>query len=108
MAQATTIEWTEAAWNPVRGCSRVPEGCRNCYAERMAMIFAEGQSYEGLRSYEVVLRREQLRAVAEVFEYRVPELAGELGNDVRQRLLELVGIRVTRIPPTDINGVASK
>jgi protein gp37 len=32
----TSIEWTERTWNPVRGCSRVSEGCRNCYAERMA------------------------------------------------------------------------
>jgi protein gp37 len=32
----TSIEWTDETWNPVRGCSRVSEGCRNCYAERMA------------------------------------------------------------------------
>ena len=32
----TTISWTEHTWNPTRGCSRVSEGCRNCYAERMA------------------------------------------------------------------------
>ncbi len=32
----TTIAWTDCTWNPVRGCSRVSEGCRNCYAERMA------------------------------------------------------------------------
>ena len=30
------IEWTDATWNPVVGCTRVSEGCRNCYAERMA------------------------------------------------------------------------
>jgi protein gp37 len=32
----TSIEWTNRTWNPTRGCSRVSEGCRNCYAERMA------------------------------------------------------------------------
>lgn len=32
----TAIEWTDAVWNPVVGCSRVSEGCRNCYAERFA------------------------------------------------------------------------
>lgn len=32
----TSIEWCDVTWNPVRGCSRVSEGCRNCYAERMA------------------------------------------------------------------------
>lgn len=30
------IEWTDATWNPVTGCSKVSEGCRNCYAERMS------------------------------------------------------------------------
>ena len=30
------IEWTEATWNPVTGCSKVSAGCQNCYAERMA------------------------------------------------------------------------
>ena len=32
----TKIEWTDDSWNPITGCSRVSEGCRNCYAETMA------------------------------------------------------------------------
>lgn len=36
MAKTTTIEWTEASWNPVTGCSKISIGCQNCYAERMA------------------------------------------------------------------------
>lgn len=32
----TSIEWTEATWNPVTGCSKFSSGCQNCYAERMA------------------------------------------------------------------------
>lgn len=36
MSAKTQIEWTNATWNPVRGCSRVSEGCRNCYAEVQA------------------------------------------------------------------------
>lgn len=35
----TSIEWTELTWNPLRGCSRVSEGCRHCYAERIAARF---------------------------------------------------------------------
>jgi protein gp37 len=43
------IEWTDVVWNPIRGCSRVSEGCRNCYAERMGGRFNQpGQPYEGL------------------------------------------------------------
>ena len=35
-AVSTSIEWTEATWNPVTGCSKIAAGCANCYAERMA------------------------------------------------------------------------
>ncbi|MGH8156612.1 MAG: DUF5131 family protein [Rhodanobacter sp.] len=49
MADHSRIEWTEATWNPLIGCSRVSTGCRGCYAERMAARFAgEGQLYQGL------------------------------------------------------------
>ena len=36
MASKTSIEWTEATWNPVTGCDHVSNGCDHCYAERMA------------------------------------------------------------------------
>lgn len=36
---ATLISWTDATWNPVTGCSRVSEGCRFCYAERLSLRF---------------------------------------------------------------------
>lgn len=49
MSEKTGIEWTDATWNPIRGCSRVSEGCRNCYAESVANRFkGQGQPYEGL------------------------------------------------------------
>jgi protein gp37 len=49
MGDRTGIEWTDATWNPIRGCSRVSEGCRNCYAELVAARFSgPGQAYEGL------------------------------------------------------------
>lgn len=49
MADRTGIEWTDATWNPVRGCSRVSAGCQHCYAERVAARFCgPGQPYEGL------------------------------------------------------------
>lgn len=55
--QHSEIEWCDATWNPTRGCSRVSEGCRNCYAERVAARFSgPGQPYEGLVS--VVKRRQ--------------------------------------------------
>ena len=36
MATTSTIEWTEMTWNPVTGCIKVSQGCKHCYAERMA------------------------------------------------------------------------
>ena len=36
MAKVSKIEWTDFTWNPVTGCTKLSEGCRNCYAERMA------------------------------------------------------------------------
>lgn len=45
------IEWTDTTWNPVRGCSRVSEGCRNCYAERQASRYAgPGMPFQGFAS----------------------------------------------------------
>jgi protein gp37 len=37
MADKSQIEWTEATWNPVTGCTKVSAGCKNCYAERLAL-----------------------------------------------------------------------
>ncbi|RKZ28580.1 hypothetical protein DRQ36_10235 [bacterium] len=36
MAYNSSIEWTETTWNPVTGCTKISDGCLNCYAERMA------------------------------------------------------------------------
>lgn len=48
MGDRTAISWTEATWSPFRGCSRISEGCRNCYAERIAERFSgPGQAFEG-------------------------------------------------------------
>ncbi len=44
MGAKSAIEWTEATWNPLTGCSKISPGCKFCYAERMAMrLKAMGQ-----------------------------------------------------------------
>lgn len=48
---ATAIEWTEEAWNPIVGCSKISPGCDNCYAERMAKRL-RGM---GIRKYQTVV-----------------------------------------------------
>ena len=48
MAATTGIAWTDSTWNPVRGCSRVSEGCRFCFAEKIAARFSgPGQPFAG-------------------------------------------------------------
>ncbi len=52
MAQTSSIEWTDATWNPVAGCTPVSPGCLNCYAARMALRLATmpngtGHKYAG-------------------------------------------------------------
>jgi protein gp37 len=48
MSDHSTIEWTDATWNPVRGCTKISDGCRNCYAETFAERFrgVKGHPYE--------------------------------------------------------------
>src|SRR5512140_972091 len=49
VAAKTSIEWTDRTWNPIRGCSVVSAGCKNCYAMNVAARFAgPGLAYEGL------------------------------------------------------------
>jgi protein gp37 len=48
MSAKSTIEWTDATWNPVRGCTKVSPGCKHCYAETFAERFrgVMGHPYE--------------------------------------------------------------
>ena len=49
MSDKTGIEWCDASWNPIRGCSLVSDGCKNCYAMGVAGRFSQpGLPYEGL------------------------------------------------------------
>jgi protein gp37 len=55
MATKSTIEWTEMTWNPVTGCSKVSEGCRHCYAERMALRLRAMGNRRYVNGFEVTL-----------------------------------------------------
>ncbi len=48
MSLGSSIEWTDATWNPVRGCSKISPGCKHCYAETFAERFrgVKGHPYE--------------------------------------------------------------
>jgi len=55
MAQNSKIEWTESTWNPVTGCSKISVGCRNCYAERMALRLKAAGSPNYVNGFRVTL-----------------------------------------------------
>jgi len=48
----TKIEWADRVWNPVTGCSKVSEGCRNCYAERLAKRFWGEREFTEVQCHE--------------------------------------------------------
>lgn len=58
MADRTAIEWTDATWNPVTGCTKVSPGCDHCYAETIAHRFAGTSAYPN--GFDVTLRPDRL------------------------------------------------
>jgi len=58
MSDNTGIEWTDATWNPVSGCTKVSTGCDHCYAETLANRFAGTKAFPN--GFEVTLRPERL------------------------------------------------
>ena len=71
MADKSSIEWTEATWNPVTGCTKVSPGCAHCYAETFAERFrgVPGHPYE--RGFDLQLRPERLN---QPLEWKRPRL----------------------------------
>lgn len=60
MSEHSKIEWTDATWNPLRGCTKISPGCKNCYAETFAERFrgVPGHPYE--RGFDLRLVPEKL------------------------------------------------
>jgi protein gp37 len=60
MAAQTTIEWTDATWNPVTGCTKISAGCDLCYAERLSERFRGVKGHPFEHGFDVTLRPERL------------------------------------------------
>src|SRR5437660_2613514 len=87
MSDGSTIEWTDATWNPVRGCKKISPGCAHCYAETFAERFrgVHGHPYE--QGFDLRLVPEKLieplkwsqprmvfvNSMSDLFHDRVPE-----------------------------------
>jgi protein gp37 len=60
MSEHSKIEWTDATWNPVRGCSKVSPGCKFCYAERFAERFRGVPGHPFEQGFDVRLVPEKI------------------------------------------------
>ncbi len=60
MSDKTGIEWTDATWNPVTGCTKVSPGCDHCYAETFAERWRGIPGHHFERGFDLVLRPERL------------------------------------------------
>lgn len=60
MSDGTGIEWSDATWNPVTGCTKVSPGCDHCYAETFAERFRGVPGHHFERGFDVTLRPERL------------------------------------------------
>jgi protein gp37 len=71
MSSKSEIEWTDATWNPVRGCTKISPGCKHCYAETFAERFrgVKGHPYE--QGFDMRLVPEKL---AEPLRWRTPKM----------------------------------
>src|SRR5438445_384725 len=71
MSAKSAIEWTDATWNPVRGCTKVSPGCKHCYAEMFAERFrgVKGHPYE--QGFDLRLVPDKL---AEPLRWRTPKM----------------------------------
>lgn len=87
MAHGSPIEWTDATWNPVRGCTKVSPGCKHCYAETFAERFRGVPGHPFHRGFDLRLvpekleqpfrwakaRRVFVNSVSDLFHERVPD-----------------------------------
>jgi protein gp37 len=87
MAAGSSIEWTQATWNPVAGCTPVSPGCLNCYAARMALRLQRIGEVSGCAKYESTAKTHNGRAV---FTGRVNLDEGALGLPTRWRKPKLI------------------
>lgn len=70
MSVQSTIEWTDATWNPVRGCTKISPGCKFCYAERFAERFRGVPGHPFEQGFDLRLVPEKL---ADPLRWRSPK-----------------------------------
>ena len=71
MSASTEIEWTDATWNPVRGCTKISPGCKHCYAEVFAERFRGVKNHPYEQGFDLRLVPEKL---GEPLRWRTPKM----------------------------------
>ena len=71
MADGSAIEWTDATWNPVTGCTKISRGCDNCYAERFSERFRGVPEHPFSSGFDLMLRPER---IAQPLTWRRPRM----------------------------------
>jgi protein gp37 len=71
MADKSAIEWTDATWNPVTGCTKVSAGCDNCYAERFSERFRGVAGHPFQSGFDLTLRPER---IVQPLEWKKPRM----------------------------------
>ena len=71
MSRGSTIEWTDATWNPVRGCTKISPGCAHCYAETFSERFRGVQGHPYEQGFDLRLVPEKL---AEPLRWSTPSM----------------------------------
>ena len=114
MGQGSSIEWTEATWNPVTGCDKVSPGCKNCYAERMSNRLLAMSNPRYVNGFQLTMhddllslplrwkkpRRIFVNSMSDLFHEEVPEpfIAGcfETMNEARWHTFQILTKRPER------------
>lgn len=101
MATHSKIEWTEMTWNPVTGCSKVSQGCKYCYAERMAARLKAMRVKHYENGFEVALHEDSLETP---FKWKKPRvvfvnsMSDLFHESVPLEFIERVFATMTRCP----------
>jgi len=93
MSANSAIEWTDATWNPVRGCTKITPGCKHCYAEVFAERFRGVKNHPYERGFDLRLVPDKL---GEPLRWRAPKMvfvnsmSDLFHNDVSDDYIEAV------------------
>jgi len=103
VADKSAIEWTDATWNPVTGCTQISPGCKHCYAERLAARLRAMGNPRYRNGFELTLHRDQIdlplrwRAPRRIFVNSMSDLFHE---DIPEEFIHEVFAVMNRAPGT--------